>query len=85
MAARKFPDEELLSATMAKAREIAQWPVSALVGIKQTLQVANHPGIEAARRAEDDGMVKYAGSPENLEAVMAFMEKRPPNFKKFRS
>ncbi len=85
MAARKFPDEELLSATMAKAREIAQWPVSALVGIKQTLQVANHSGIEAARRAEDDGMVKYAGSPENLEAVMAFMEKRAPDFKKFRN
>lgn len=85
MAARKFSDEELLPATMAKAREIAQWPVSALKGIKQTLQVANRSGIEAARVVEDEGMVKHAGSPENMEAIMAFMEKRPADFKKFRS
>ena len=84
MAARKFSDEELLPAAMVKAREIAQWPVSALRGIKQTLQVANRGGIEAARLAEDEGMAKYAGSPENMEAVMAFMEKRPADFKKFR-
>ncbi len=84
MAARQFPDAELLPATMAKAREMAQWPVSALVGIKQTLQVANRAGVEAALRAEDEGMEKFAGSPENMEAVLAFMEKRPPDFKKFR-
>lgn len=84
MAARQFPDAELLPATMAKAREMAQWPVSALVGIKQTLQVANRAGVEAALRVEDEGMEKFAGSPENMEAVLAFMEKRPPDFKKFR-
>ena len=84
MAACQFPDTELLDAALAKAREIAQWPVSALRGIKHTLQVANQMGIAAARVAEDAGMAKYAGSPENMEAVMAFMEKRPPNFKKFR-
>ena len=67
-----------------KAREMAQWPVSALVGIKQTLQVANRAGVEAALRVEDEGMEKFAGSPENMEAVLAFMEKRPPDFKKFR-
>ena len=84
MAARKFSDEELLAATMSKAREIAQWPVSALKGIKQTLQVANRGGIDAARVAEDEGMVQHAGSPENMEAITAFMEKRPADFKKFR-
>lgn len=84
MAARSFLDEELLSATLAKAREIAQWPISALRGIKHTLQVANSAGIEAARRAEDAGMEKLASSPENMEAIMAFLEKRPPDFKKFR-
>ncbi len=84
MAARKLPDDEVLGATLAKAREMAQWPVSALRAIKQTLQVAHHAGIEAARKIEDERMMELAGSPENIEAVKAFMEKRTPDFKQFR-
>jgi enoyl-CoA hydratase/carnithine racemase len=84
MAARRFPDAELLPAALAKAREIAQWPVSALQGIKRTLMVANRDGIEAALKAEDEGMRALAGSPENVEAVKAFLEKRKPDFKQFR-
>jgi enoyl-CoA hydratase/carnithine racemase len=85
MAARSFPDDELLPASLAKAREIAQWPVSALRGIKQTLQVAHRAGIEAAIEVEDRLMGELAGSPENIEAVKAFMEKRTPDFKQFRT
>jgi enoyl-CoA hydratase/carnithine racemase len=84
LAARRFPDAELLDAALAKARQIAQWPISALVGIKRTLQVANRAGIEAALAAETAGMRALAGSPENIEAVTAFMQKRPPDFKQFR-
>jgi enoyl-CoA hydratase/carnithine racemase len=84
MAARVLPDAELLPAALAKAREMAQWPVSALVGIKRTLQVANRAGIEAALAVEDEGMKRLAGSPENIEAVKAFLEKRTPDFKQFR-
>jgi enoyl-CoA hydratase/carnithine racemase len=84
MVARILPDAELLEATLARAREIAQWPVSALTGIKRTLQVAHHAGIEAARAAEDEGMRRLAGSPENIEAVTAFLQKRAPDFKQFR-
>jgi hypothetical protein len=29
-------------------------------------------------------MARLAGSPENIEAVMAIMEKRKPDFKQFR-
>ncbi|MCE2391707.1 MAG: enoyl-CoA hydratase/isomerase family protein [Proteobacteria bacterium] len=85
MAARRLPDDELLEAALAKAREIAQWPVSALRAIKQTLQAAHRAGIEAARRIEDKRMARQAGSPENLEAIRAFVEKRPPDFKQFRA
>jgi enoyl-CoA hydratase/carnithine racemase len=85
MAARSFPDDELLSAALTKAREIAQWPVSALRGIKRTLQVAHRAGIEAAIEVEDRLMDELAGSPENIEAVKAFMEKRAPDFKQFRT
>jgi enoyl-CoA hydratase/carnithine racemase len=84
MVARVLPDDELLDATLARAREIAQWPVSSLVEIKRTLQVAHRAGIEAALRAEDGGMHRLAGSPENIEAVTAFLQKRAPDFKQFR-
>ena len=84
MAARCLPDAELLPATLAKAREIAQWPVSALRGIKRTLQAAHRAGIEAALLAEEEGMSRLAGSPENVEAIRAFLEKRAPDFKQFR-
>ena len=84
LAARCFPDDRVLGETLAKAREIAQWPVSSLRAIKQTLQVAHRAGIEAARAAEDEAMVRLAGSPENIEAITAFMQKRAPDFKQFR-
>ena len=85
MAARSFPDAELLPAALEKAREIAQWPVSSLRAIKQTLQVAHRAGIEAALEVEGRLMSQLAGSPENIEAVKAFMEKRKPDFKQFRT
>jgi enoyl-CoA hydratase/carnithine racemase len=84
LAARILPDAELLDATLAKAREMAQWPVSALQAIKQTLMVAHREGIHAALAVEDEGMARLAGSPENVEAITAFLEKRAPDFKKFR-
>jgi len=84
MAARVLPDRELLDTALAKAREIAQWPVSSLQAIKQTMQAAHRTGIDEARRIEDDLMMKLAGSPENIEAVTAFLQKRPPDFKQFR-
>lgn len=84
MAAARFPDEEVLDATLARAREIAQWPVSALRGIKRTLMQAHRAGIEAALAVEEVEMRRQAGSPENIEAVTAFMQKRAPDFKQFR-
>ncbi len=84
MAVRALPDDALLDATLGKAREIAQWPVSGLRGIKRTLQAVHRAGIEAARKVEDQGMRELAGSPENVEAIAAFMQKRLPDFKQFR-
>jgi enoyl-CoA hydratase/carnithine racemase len=84
LVARVLPASEVLPAMLEKAREIAQWPISALVGIKSTLQVAHRAGIEAARKIEDEAMMRLAGSPENIEAITSFMQKRTPDFKQFR-
>ena len=84
LAARAFPDEQLLAATLEKAKEIAQWPVASLRATKRILQVAHRAGVEAARSAEDDGMSIMAGSPENREAIAAFLQKRDPDFRQFR-
>jgi enoyl-CoA hydratase/carnithine racemase len=81
IAARSYSDEELLPAALEKAAEIAQWPVSSLKEIKATLRLPHRDHIAAALQAEDEGMARQAGSPENIEAVVAFMEKRKPDFR----
>jgi enoyl-CoA hydratase/carnithine racemase len=84
MVARVLPVGAVLPAMMEKAHQISRWPISSLVGIKRTLRAAHGAGIARARQVEDQGMAELAGSPENMEAIMAFMEKRRPDFKKFR-
>lgn len=84
MVAYVLPDEELIDAALAKAREIAQWPTSGLMAIKRTLNTAHRAGIEAALEIEHAEMAQATGSPENIEAIMAFMEKRDPDFRQFR-
>ena len=80
IATRVLADDDLLTTTLAKAAEIAQWPMRSLRATKRCLMEAHRAGIAAARKAEMDGMIKQAGSPENVEATMAFMEKRKPNW-----
>lgn len=79
-----FSDEELLDKAMEKAREIAQWPVSSLVETKRLMRDVHRKAIHAAMDAEQAGMEKLAGKPENIEAVMAILEKRAPDFSQFR-
>ena len=84
IATARFPDDALLEATLAKAREMAQNPLSALRATKRTLKAVHAAGIRAALEAEDAGMAAQAGSPENVEAVRAFLEKRAPDFRSLR-
>lgn len=81
IAAGVLPDSDLFDHAMAKAEEIAQWPVNSLREIKRTLRLHHLPAIDAAIKAEQAGMERQAGSPENIEAITAFIEKRPPDFR----
>jgi enoyl-CoA hydratase/carnithine racemase len=75
-------DDALLEHTINKAREIAQWPVNALRETKRCLMIHHQESMAKAHKREMEGMVKQAGSPENIEAITAFLEKRPPDFSK---
>lgn len=85
IATARFPDDQLLDATLSRAREIAQWPVGALRATKRTLLAAHAAAIQAALAVEDEGMAAQAGSAENVEAIRAFLEKREPDFRALRS
>ena len=84
IAADVLPDADLFDHAMKKASEIAQWPVNSLREIKRSLRLHHMDAIDKAFKAEQAGMERQAGSPENIEAVTAFMEKRKPDFSKLR-
>jgi enoyl-CoA hydratase/carnithine racemase len=84
IATRVLPDDQVLDATLTRAREIAQHDVGTLQAIKRTLLAHRQAGIEAARRVEAEGMRRQAGGPANREAIQAFREKRKPDFRKLR-
>jgi len=75
-------EDKLLERAMETAREIAQWPVQSLQATKQCLKACHSEQIAKTLEIEGQLMNQQAGSPENIEAVMAFMEKREPDFKK---
>lgn len=80
LALRKVPDGELLDEALALAAEIAVWPISSLVGTKRVLKAAHLDAIAEARQREDREFSSMTGSPANLEALTAFLDKRPPDF-----
>jgi enoyl-CoA hydratase/carnithine racemase len=82
IAAAALPDADLFDHAMLKAREIAQWPVNSLREIKRSLRIHHLDAVDKAFRTELAGMARQVGSPENIEAITAFIEKRPPNFRK---
>ena len=84
IATRAFSDDDVLEATLAKAREIARYAVSSLQATKRTLLAHRRAGVERALQVEGEGMRQQAGSPENIEAVTAFLQKREPDFRKLR-
>ncbi|MBB3045969.1 enoyl-CoA hydratase/carnithine racemase [Litorivivens lipolytica] len=84
IATAKVSDDGLLDQALCKAREIAQWPISSLVATKRLMRQVHLQNVHSANDREQDEMMRLAGSPENIESVMAFLEKRQPDFKQFR-
>lgn len=84
IATASMSDDEVLPHTLAKAREMAQFATGSLQGIKRTLLQVRQGGLELALKVEAATMAAQVGTPENQEAIAAFRERRPPDFKKLR-
>ena len=85
IATRVLPDAELLETALEKSREMAQWPIESLVEIKRIMRAMHGDKVAEARRLEMEGFERLMGSPANMEAFAAFVERRPPDFKQFRN
>lgn len=72
--------ESLLAETLAVARKIARWPIPSLVATKRAMLAGRSERVRAARRVEDASFIGLIGTPANVEAVTAFLEKRDPDF-----
>ena len=79
-----FADADLEARALDKAREIAAWPVSALQETKRLLLAAHAGQLARALDQENEGMQRCVGSPDNVEAITAFLEKRQPDFRRSR-
>lgn len=76
LALREYAPDELLPATRALAAEIAEHPVGSLRHTKRLVKARHMDAIRAARADEDAGFAERIGSPENVEAIRRFFEKR---------
>ncbi len=85
MCARVVPDDQLLDQMTELAETIAAQPPNSLRETKRLLMATRADALRAATEAEMDALVRTVGSPENMEAIMAFMEKRAPDFAKLRN
>jgi enoyl-CoA hydratase/carnithine racemase len=61
---------------------IAAQPPAAVRHTKRLLMATRADATRAARAREDQAFAVRVGSAENLEAIAAFFEKRPPDFSK---
>ena len=82
LASRACTRAELLPALREVATKIAAGPLGSIRHTKRLLLATRADQVRAARAREDAGFIERVGTPENMEAITAFFEKRPPDFSK---
>ena len=73
--------EDVLDKAIARARRLAAKPLGSLRATKRLLLATRDEQVRSARAREDAAFVGRVGSAENMEAVMAFLSKREPDFR----
>ncbi len=81
---RIFPDDVLLEQSIALARHLAEKPPASIRITKKLLKEYSAEKINQADIDEFSSLVKQIGSREAQEAFQAFLEKRAPDFSKFK-
>ena len=79
---RVVPDEALLATAMETAQKLTHKPASALQASKKLMRSSTRQQLEDAMRAENEEFTSRLHSAEAKEALTAFLEKRPPDFRK---
>jgi enoyl-CoA hydratase/carnithine racemase len=74
---------ELLSTATAKAQQLAEKPPSALRTTKALLKRGSAGAIADAMAKETEQFATLLQGPEAREAMMAFMQRRKPDFSQF--
>ena len=72
--------ETVLADAMARAEVLAEKPLGSLRYTKRLVLATRAEQVRLARERETEGFARRVGSPENVEAVTAFLEKRPADF-----
>jgi enoyl-CoA hydratase/carnithine racemase len=78
-----YPGGELLEAATAKARQLAEKPPSALRTTKALLKGSAAGAAAEAMARETEKFAALLQGPEAREAMMAFVQRRKPDFSKF--
>jgi enoyl-CoA hydratase len=74
------PRDELLEAALAIARSIAAQSAHAIAVLKELARTTRDLPLEEGLTREADGFARCLASEDGIEGVVAFIEKRAPNF-----
>jgi 2-(1,2-epoxy-1,2-dihydrophenyl)acetyl-CoA isomerase len=77
---RVLPDDELEAAADVLLQLLAHGPTSSYAGSKRLLNRRMYAGLAEQLEAEADAQREQGKSKDFVEGVLAFAEKRPPNF-----
>lgn len=77
--------EELDARLAALGERLAAQPIGALMATKRLLRAPHAEAIRAAIAREGEEFMARLQSPEAMEAMMAFFERRTPDFRQFSS
>ncbi|MFT7218623.1 MAG: enoyl-CoA hydratase/carnithine racemase [Candidatus Azotimanducaceae bacterium] len=79
---RVVTHESLLSEAKAVAKSMGENPQSALAMVKQLItENMTEPSLAAVQQREMQALMNCYDTPEHIEAIAAFVEKRNPDFK----
>lgn len=77
------PDADVVNAALAKAKALTLQPPAALRATKRLMRAGSLNAIANQIQTEGEQFMACLTSPEAMEALQAFMEKRKPDFSSF--